>query len=55
MHTFQVAAKNKHFIGLQFRYLFRRKIRSIDSIVRSHIVHEGTKNSWKSCGKSTVL
>ena len=32
MHAFQVAAENKHLIGLQLRYLFRRKIRSFDSI-----------------------
>ena len=55
VHSFQVAAKNEHLIGLQFRYLFRRKIRSIDSIVRSHIKYEVTKKYRKSRGKSTVL
>ena len=51
VHTLQVAAENKHLIGLQFRYLFRRKIRSIDSIVRSHIKYEFTKKYRKSRGK----
>ena len=51
VHSFQVAAKNEHLIGLQFRYHVRCKVRTLNFIVRSHIVHEGTKNSWKSRGK----
>ncbi len=47
MHAFQVAAENKHLIGLQLRYLFRRKIRSFDSIVRSHIKYDVTKKTGK--------
>ena len=52
---FTYAAENKHLIGLQLRYLFRRKIRSFDSIVRSHIKYEVTKKYRNSRGKSTVL
>ena len=47
VHSFQVAAKNEHLISLQLRYLFRRKIRSFDSIVRSHIKYEVTKKPEK--------
>jgi len=47
VHSFQVAAKNEHLISLQLRYLFRRKIRSFDSIVRSHIKYEVTKKTGK--------
>ena len=42
---FTYAAKNEHLIGLQLRYLLRRKVRTLNFIVRSHILHEGTKNS----------
>jgi len=47
VHAFQVRPEYKHFIGLQLRYPLRREIRALNSIVRSHIVYEGTKNPAK--------
>ena len=43
MHTRKVAAKHKHFIGLQFRYHVRGKVRTLYSVVSSHCNHEDTK------------
>ena len=45
MHTCQVAAKHKDFIGLQFRYHVRGKVRTLYSVVSSHCNHEDTKKS----------
>ncbi len=47
VHALQVAAENKHLIGLQHRYLLRCKVLMLNSIVRSHIGYEVTKNSRK--------
>ena len=43
-HALQVRSKHKYFIGLQLRYPLRREIRALNSIIRSHIAHEVTKN-----------
>ena len=45
MHALQVGPENKHLIGLQLRYPIRGEIRTLNSIVRSHIEHEVTKKT----------